>query len=175
MSFLVFTARQYMLKHQRSEINYRLMQKQQELMDLQSYTAAIGDGSVSLNDLTTVPSTMMGRLSQYMVASNNFAGQTAGMDMTQLSGVMGMQQAQSGQVTNPQYQMLSQQLMYNNLYQQRLDQFRKSEEKKLQVKEKSMEQECLKLQNELKLVENELQALESAIGKSAQELAPKFA
>ena len=46
MSFLVFTARQYMLKHQRSEINYRLMQKQQELMDLQSYTAAIGDGSV---------------------------------------------------------------------------------------------------------------------------------
>ena len=73
MSFLVFTARQYMLKHQRSEINYRLMQKQQELMDLQSYTAAIGDGSVSLNDLTTVPSTMMGRLSQYMVASNNFA------------------------------------------------------------------------------------------------------
>ena len=65
--------------------------------------------------------------------------------------------------------------MYNNLYQQRLDQFRKSEEKKLQVKEKSMEQECLKLQNELKLVENELQALESAIGKSAQELAPKVA
>ena len=38
-----------------------------------------------------------------------------------------------------------------------------------------MEQECLKLQNELKLVENELQALESAIGKAAQELAPKFA
>lgn len=175
MSFLVFTARKYMLRNQRNEINYKLMQKQQELMDLQTYTSAIGDGSVSLNDLTTMPTSMMGRLSNYMVASNNYAGQTAMMDYSQLSGVMGMQQAQSGQVTNPQYQMLNQQMMYNNLFQQRLSQFQKTEEKRLQIKEKAMEQECLRLQNQLKLIENELQSLDSSIDRAAQEAAPKYA
>lgn len=170
MSFLVFTARKFMLRNQRNDINYKLMQKQQELMDLQAYTSAIGDGSVSLNDLTTSPTSMFGRMSQYMVGSHNYAMQAAGQDYAYLQGTMGIQQAQM-----PTAQMQYQQLVFKNLYDQRISQFQKSEEKRLQIKEKALDNEVLKLQNQLKLIEGELSALDSSIDKAAQEAAPRYA
>ena len=50
MSFLVLFARKMSLKNQVNDLNYKLMQKTQELQDLQSYTAAIADGELSMND-----------------------------------------------------------------------------------------------------------------------------
>ena len=64
MSLLVLFARKLSLKNQINDINYKMMQKQQEMQDLQAYTAAIADGSVSMNDITTAPASMFGRMRQ---------------------------------------------------------------------------------------------------------------
>ena len=169
MSLLVLFARKMSLKNQINDINYKMMQKQQELQELQQYTAAIADGSVSMNDLTTAPASMFGRMSQYMVGSHNYAMQAAGQNMAYLQGSqqMGGQDAQA--------QMQYQQIVFKNLYDQQKAQFQKAEEAKLQVKNKQIDNECLKLEQQLKQLEAEYQSIGSSVDKYASECAPKYA
>ena len=170
MSFLVLFARKMSLKNQVSDLNYKLMQKSQELQDLQQYTAAIADGEVSMNDLTTVPASMFGRLSQYMVASNNYATQAAQANYAMLGGAQAGQ-AQQDATAQQQYQFL----VYKNLYDQQKQQFLKAEQAQLHVKEKAMENEKLKLEQQLKMMEAELQTLDQSINNGIKDSAPQYA
>ena len=128
-----------MLKNQASDLNFKLMQKQQELQDLQSYTAAIADGEVSLNDLSTAPASMFGNMTQYMVGSHNYAMQAA---QQQYGMFAGQQQVSQDAMAQQQYQ----QLVFKNLYDQQKQQCLKAEQARLHVKEKSMENEKLRLE-----------------------------
>ncbi len=169
MSLLVLFARKMSLKNQINDINYKMMQKQQELQDLQQYTAAISDGSVSMNDLTTAPASMFGRMSQYMVGSHNYAMQAAGQNMAYLQGSqqMGGQDAQA--------QMQYQQLVFKNLYDQQKAQFQKAEEARLQVKNKQMDNEVLKLQTQIKQLEQEYNSIDSALDGAIKDSTPRYA
>jgi len=166
MSFLVLFARKMSLKNQVNDLNYKLMQKTQELQDLQSYTAAIADGEVSMNDLTTAPATMFGRMSQYMVGSHNYAMNAASQNMAMLQG--GQQQDATAQA---QYQ----QLVFKNLYDQQKQQFLKAEQARLHVKEKAMENDKLKLEQQIKMAEAELSQMDQAINNGIKEAAPQYA
>ena len=104
-----------MLKNQASDLNFKLMQKQQELQDLQSYTAAIADGEVSLNDLSTAPASMFGNMTQYMVGSHNYAMQAA---QQQYGMFAGQQAVSQDAMAQQQYQ----QLVFKNLYDQQKQQ-----------------------------------------------------
>ncbi len=167
MSFLVLFARKLSLKNQVNDLNYKLMQKTQELQDLQSYTAAIADGEVSMNDLTTAPATMFGRMSQYMVGSHNYAMNAASQNMAMLQG------GQQGQDATAQSQY--QQLVFKNLYDQQKAQFLKAEQARLHVKEKAMENDKLKLEQQLKMAEAELSQMDQAINNGIKEAAPQYA
>ncbi len=167
MSFLVLFARKLSLKNQVNDLNYKLMQKTQELQDLQSYTAAIADGEVSMNDLTTAPATMFGRMSQYMVGSHNYAMNAASQNMAMLQG------GQQGQDAAAQSQY--QQLVFKNLYDQQKAQFLKAEQARLHVKEKAMENDKLKLEQQLKMAEAELSQMDQAINNGIKEAAPQYA
>ena len=170
MSGLVFFARSIMLKNQINDKNYQLMQKQQELQDLQAYTAAIADGEVSLQDLTTAPAGMFGQMTNYMVASHNYASGAAQQNMAYLQGTnQGQAQGQDAQA-QAQYQ----QLVFKNLYDTQKSQFLKAEQARLQVKEKAMDNEILKLENQLKTLEAEYQQVSQASDKAAQSEAPKY-
>ena len=170
MGFLVLFARKMSLKNQVNDLNYKLMQKQQELQDLQAYTAAIADGEVSMNDLTTTPASMFGRISQYMVASHNYANQAAQANYSVFGGAYAAQmQAQAGQ----QYDYQS--IVFKNLYDQQKQQFLKAEQAQLHVKEKAMENEKLKLEQQLKLMEAELSTLDQSIDKGIKDAAPQYA
>lgn len=171
MSLLILFARKMSLKNQINDYNYKLMQKKQELMDLQQYTAAIADGSVSMNDLTTTPATMFGRMSQYMVGSHNYAMNAATQNMAYLQGTNQVQTVSQDGAAQAQYQ----QMVFKNLYEQQRAQFQKAEEAKLNVKNKAIDNECLKIEQQLKQLEAEYQAIGSAVDKYAQETAPKFA
>ena len=171
MSLLVLFARKMSLKNQINDYNYKLMQKKQELMDLQQYTAAIADGQVSLNDLSTAPSSVFGRMSQYMVASHNYAANAAQQNMAYLQGSGQMQPISTDGAAQAQYQ----QLVFQNLYNQQQDQFRKAEEARLNVKNKALDNECLKIEQQLKQLETEYQTLGSAVDKYAKESAPQYA
>ena len=167
MSFLVLFARKLSLKNQVNDLNYKLMQKTQELQDLQSYTAAIADGEVSMNDLTTAPATMFGRMSQYMVGSHNYAMNAASQNMAMLQG------GQQGQDATAQSQY--QQLVFKNLYDQQKAQFLKAEQARLHVKEKAMENDKLRIEQQLKMAEAELSQMEQAINNGIKEAAPQYA
>lgn len=168
MTFLVLFARKMMLKNQASDLNFKLMQKQQELQDLQSYTAAIADGEVSLNDLSTAPASMFGNMTQYMVGSHNYAMQAA---QQQYGMVAGQQQVSQDAMAQQQYQ----QLVFKNLYDQQKQQCLKAEQARLHVKEKSMENEKLRLEQQLKLIESELSSMDQAIDKGIKDAAPQYA
>lgn len=168
MTFLVLFARKMMLKNQASDLNYKLMQKQQELQDLQAYTAAIADGEVSLNDLSNSPASMFGNMTQYMVGSHNYAMQAA---QQQYGMFAGQQQVSQDAMAQQQYQ----QLVFKNLYDQQKQQVLKAEQAKLHVKEKSMENEKLRLEQQLKLIESELGSLDQSIDKGIKDAAPQYA
>ena len=61
-----------------------------------------------------------------------------------------------------------------NLYDQQKAQFRKAEEARLNVKEKQMDNQCLKIEQELKMLEAEYEQLGSTVDKAAQDMAPKY-
>lgn len=169
MSLLVLFARKMSLKNQINDINYKMMQKQQELQELQQYTAAIADGSVSMNDLTTAPASMFGRMSQYMVGSHNYAMQAAGQNMAYLQG----SQQVGGQ--DAQAQMQYQQLVFKNLYDQQKAQFQKAEEARLQVKNKQIDNEMLKLKQQVQQLEAEYQSIDGALGNATKDSVPQYA
>ena len=168
MAFLVLFARKMMLKNQASDLNYKLMQKSQELQDLQSYTASIADGEVSLNDLSNSPASMFGNMTQFMMGSHNYAMGAA----QQQYGMVGAQQpVTQDAMAQAQYQ----QLVFKNLYDQQKQQYLKAEQARLHVKEKSMENEKLKLEQQLKLIEAELSTIDQSIDKGIKDSAPQYA
>lgn len=171
MSLLILFHRKMSLKQQINDKNYQLMQKKQELYDLQSYTAAISDGSVSMNDLTTSPASMFGNMSQYMVGSHNYAMNAAQQNMAYLQGTNQIGQVSQDATAQNQYQMA----VFKNLYDQQKAQYQKAEEAKLNVKNKQIDNECLKLEQQLKQLEAEYQSIGSACDKYASECAPKYA
>ena len=179
MSFLVSFARKMSVKNQISDLNYRLMQKQQEIQELQSYTAAIADGEVSMNDLTTAPASMFGRMSQYMVGSHNYAYQAAQANYAMFGAQAASQQqpAQEGQdaAAQAQQQQQYQYLVFKNLYDQQKQQYLKAEQAQLHVKEKAMENEKLKLEQQIKLLEQELGSLDQSISNGIKDAAPQYA
>ena len=166
MSLLILFHRKMSLKQQINDKNYQLMQKKQELYDLQSYTAAIADGSVSMNDLTTSPASMFGNMSQYMVGSHNYAMNAAQQNMAYLQGTNQIGQVSQDATAQNQYQMA----VFNNLYDQQ-----KAQYPKLQVKNKQIDNECLKLEQQLKQLEAEYQSIGSSVDKYASECAPRYA
>ena len=169
MSYLVLFARKMSLKNQINEKNYQLMQKRQELQDLQSYTAAIADGEVSMNDLTTAPATMFGRMSQYMVGSHNYAMNAAQQNYAYLQGTN-----QAGQQADATAQSQYQYLVMKNLYDQQKAQFRKAEEARLNVKDKQLDNQCLKIEQELKALEAEYDQIGSAVDQAVKNSAPQY-
>ena len=174
MGFLVLFARKMSLKSQVNDLNYKLMQKQQELQDLQSYTAAIADGEVSMNDLTSSPVSMYGNMSGYMVGSHNYAMQAAQMNYSMMGGAQANPQGATNPQQYQQYQMY-QQSIFNNMYQQQKQQYLKAEQAKLHVKEKAMENEKLSIEQQLKLLEAELSTIDQGIERGIIDAAPQYA
>ena len=68
-----------------------------------------------------------------------------------------------------------QQLVFKNLYDQQKQQYLKAEQARLHVKEKSMENEKLKLEQQLKLIEAELSTIDQSIDKGIKDSAPQYA
>lgn len=157
------------LKSQINDKNYQLLQKRQELQDLQSYTAAIADGEVSMTDLTTTPASMFGRMSQYMVGSHNYAMNAASQNYAYLQG-----SGQTGQGQDATAQAQYQQLVMKNLYDQQKAQFQKAEQARLNVKDKQLDNECLKIEQELKLLETEYEQLGSTIDNAVKSSTPQY-
>ena len=101
MALLIFAYRKLDITRQKSDLNFRLMQISQKLMDLQQYASNIADGNVSMSDMMNTPGSMFGRQLMYMQYAHNSSLFGANQQMAMLAPQISMQMQQMG---NPAYQ-----------------------------------------------------------------------
>lgn len=171
MSLLIFSFRRQQNIDRKSRINLRLMQLRQKQMDLQTYAANIADGTTSLNDLLTTPSALFPRMMQFMQYSNAYAAQAA----QQKFAMMGMMGAfnQLGAMP-PQQQQMYQSIMMQQLMKQEQETISRSEQKRLNVEDKKIEQEIARLETQLKMIDAEEQGLERGEDAGIKSSTPRY-
>ena len=168
MAILTMMGRKSYLKNRINELEYKLTQAQQRRNDLSTYAASVGDGSISYEDLTSCPSNLFGRMTQYMMTSHNAAMMGAQQNMALLQGSGQLGQVQGTDQAAIQQQNAYQNLVFQQLYKQQRDQFAQYESKRLNAEEKQLDQECIKIENELTLVQNEYASLNKVMDSAAQ-------
>ena len=71
MGLFMFTARINSLIHMKLNTEYKLQKITKKLMDVQQYAAMVGKGEISIGDLLSSPSSMMGRSLGYFAWAHN--------------------------------------------------------------------------------------------------------
>ena len=155
MGLLIFAYRKLDIIHRKNELQYRLMNLTRKLSDLQQYAANIADGSVSMNDMMNTPSSMFGRQMMFMQYAHNGALFSAQQKFGMMQPMIAMQMQQ---MQDPNMQMMYQQWIFKNLYDQERERMGKQEAKLLNEQEKQIQQEKVKLETQLKLLEQEYEA-----------------
>lgn len=168
MTVLTLMYRKSYLKNRINQLEYQLMQKQQAKTELSTYSASVADGSISFEDLSNCPSQLFGRMTNFMFNSHNAAMMGAQSNMAQMQAAGALGGAQGTDTAAVQQQQMYNQLVFQNLYKQQREQYAKYEAKILNEQEKQMDQEVIKLQNELTLVQNEYASLSKAVDSAAQ-------
>ncbi len=171
MSLLIFAYRKLDIMHQKSDLNYRLMNLTRKLSDLQQYASNIADGSVSMSDMMNTPGSMFGRQLMYMQYAHNGAlfGAQQNYAMMQPQIAMQMQQIQ-----DPNMQMMYQQWIFKNLYDQQREKIAKHEAKLLNEQEKEIQAEKAKIETQLKLLDQELESCKEGEKSAIEQWKPNY-
>ncbi len=170
MSLLIFTYRHQDIIKRKADLNFKLMNLKQKLMDLQTYASNIADGTVSMNDLMTAPASMFNRMSIFMMSSHQASLSGASEKFTLMSQIPGSMP----QMQNPQLQEQYANMMFKNLYDQEREKFGKVEQKILNQQDTKIQQECSRLETQLKMLDAEEQQVSESEGKAAEKSAPKY-
>ena len=170
MGLLIFAFRKQDILRRKSDIEFKLTQMSEKLRNLQSYGSAIGDGSVSMNDLMNAPSSVFNRMSMFAMYSD----QASRAGAQQKFEMMKMMPGAMPQIQDPKIQQQYSQLMFKNLYDQEREKFAKIEEKMLNEQEKKITSENEKLSTQLKMLEAELVEVNKAEDNAVKSSAPKF-
>ncbi len=173
MSLLIFAYRKLEIIRQKEELNYRLMNMNRKLHDLQQYASNIADGSVSMSDMMNTPASMFGRQLMFMTYAHNGALMSAQQNMQGLM-MMPHVQMQMQQMQDPNMKMMYQNWIFQNLYNQARERAGKQEEKLLHQQEEELHKEKAKLETQLKLLEAEYDAVKQGEDKSAQNWKPEY-
>lgn len=169
MSLLIFAYRRQDIIRRKSDLNMKLLELNQKIMDLQSYTATVANGTVSLNDLVNAPATMFGPMSIFMMTTNQAAYAGASEKFAVLSQMGAIQQAQT-----PQLQQQYNAYIMNQLQQQEREKMGKVEEKRLNAMDKQIEQQKAKIETQLKMLDAEEESVKQGEEKGAKDSAPKY-
>lgn len=170
MALLMFTARQHDLVHLQYRYSARLQEITRKLSDMQQYAANIADNSISMFDMMNTPSSMFGRAMMFMNYSHNMALNGAQANFANMQPMITQQTSQM----DAQSQMMYQQWVYKNLYDQERERITKMETKILNEEEKELQQEKLKIEQRLKMIEQELESTKQAIESGIKAFAPKY-
>lgn len=173
MGLLVATYMQQYVINRKSNVNQKLCALRLRQFDLQNYSSAVADGSVSMNDLFGAPPTMMMRMMAHAKDSHDLAMVAA---TNGLPGMMAMFQANGGfNGLQPQMQQQYQQMIFKNLYDKEREKFARQEASIIAKEDKRIEQQVAQLTTELQMLEAQEKALKEQISKEAENSAPKYA
>ncbi len=171
MGILMFTARIHSLIRQKLDIEYKLTKLTKKLQDLQSYSAMVGNGGVSIGDLLNSPGSMMGRSMNYLTYAHNSSLQYMQQNAPYMTQFY---LQQMGQAQSPQQQQMMQEYIMRSLYQQGRDRAMQVETRNLKFEEQRIAQEKEKLEALGKSVEAELQSARQARDAGIKDMAPKY-
>lgn len=172
MGLLVATYMQQCIINRKSNVNQKLIALRQRQFDLHSYSSAVADGSVSMNDLFGAPPTMFMRMTAHMMSSHQQALASAQQG---LPGMLAMAGA-NGIFANlqPEMQQQYQQMIFKNLYDKEREKFARQEEKIISQEDKRIEQQVAQLTTELQMLEAQEKSYAQQVSEEAKNSAPKF-
>ena len=170
MSLLIFAYRKQNIIARKNELNYKLMKRKQELMDLQHYASEVAEGAMTMNKLMGMPCTMFNRATMFMMYGHQAAMAGANEKFNFLLQTPGAIQ----NVGNAQLQVQYNQTIFKNLYNQEKQKFQKMEEKILNQQDRKIQLECERIQTQLAMLDAELNSVKQAEDKAAQDSAPKY-
>ncbi len=171
MGLLIFSYRKQDIIRRKLDLELKLDRLTQKLFDLSSYGQAISDGSVSINDLMHVPSSLFGRMTTFMMYSHQQAYAGAQQNYSLAMATPGAMP----QMPNAQLQQQYQQMLFKSYYDNQRQEFKKVEENALNEDEKKITADKEKIQTQLKMLEAELTSVKEGEDKAAKDSAPKYA
>lgn len=170
MSFLIFSYQHQSIIARKAQLNMRLLEINKKMLDLQSYAAAVADGSVSMNDLMNCPGSMFSKMSLFMNASHQIGYSEAQQKFALMSQVPGA----IPQMANAQLQQQYTETIFKSLYDQSKEKFAQQEQKLLNVEDTRMQQEKARIETQLKMLESMEEQVTKAEDEGAKKSAPQF-
>ena len=158
----------------KNDIQLKLTQLTDELMDFQSYASAISEGAISAGDMMTLPSSIFGRAIEYTQASNMYAiaktreEYTAMMNNGYLNSLY-----MNNNIPVEQREAFNRQLL-QQLHTQALQAFKRQESILLNQKEKALEKKKTSLETQAEEIDAQLQSIDKRLSQEAQNSVPKF-
>lgn len=170
MSFLIFACRKQQIIALKSSLNFKIMQLNQKLMDLATYSASIAEGQVTGQSLMNAPASLFDRT----LAFAQYSGQ--------MGRAVGTQNMQMYMAMNPGYlsqyppeqQPMAQQALYNGFFKQGVDKALEVEKAVLNAQEKKINSELTTYQTQLKQLEAEEEQVNKGIDDGAKKSAPQY-
>lgn len=163
------------LKMRLQELQKKAMDLSQAIQEKATYAANIADGIITPEEMATSSSRIYGRQMAYMMRSIPMAMMQGKQAFQLYWGQYGAQMMAMRH--DPSMSMMMQtnpMMLQMQFFQQALERQGKIEQKKIHAEEKKLQQEKLTVENQIKMIEAELQAVEKATDKEIAQSAPKF-
>ena len=173
MGVSVLLQRKLSLQSKKHDLELKLLQINDELLDHQSYAAAIAEGGVTASNLMSLPNSVFGRGISYVQASGTYANMNA-TEKFQLLQSSGYINSLYTSGMSPQEQQMMQQQIYQTLHAQALEEFKKQETLLLNQKEKQLKKSQTMANTQLEEIKEELQSLDKQLAEDVKEATPKF-
>lgn len=182
MSLLIFTFQKHRIISEKASTNYKLMNLRDKLLDMQKYAACVSDGTASLDNFLTVPSSMFNRLSIFMQYGNATAdlGARANFQNLQMTGGLSQMyanQMQGQKLAAPDAQKMQAQIdnvVFNQLKQQQFEKVAAREKKLMDAQETKIQQEIAQLEGHLNMINAEEEKVTKAEEEAAKKSAPNY-
>ena len=181
MSLLIFTFQKHRIISQKSSLNFKIMQLQNKLIDMQKYAANISDGTVSMNDLMSCPANLFNRMSIFAQYSDMSANIGAKGQMMVAGGMGGlkldptyMQNQQMSDADKGKMQQQYEMMVFQQFKQQQLQKSAEAEKKLMDAEETKINQQIAQMETQLKMLDSEEQKVTDAEGKAAEKSAPQY-
>ncbi len=185
MTWVVNTIRMQALKTREQDMNWKLLQISQRLIDLGNYGASIGDGMISDSEASSMPAAFQNRTLGFMYNSMQNAVPSANNKLDEYmalrndmgpiysNGANGNGTFGDG-MTDAQWSEMCDSI-YQGFLKTELEEYSKQETEKIHVEEKKIQQEKLQLETQLKAIQAEYEGISKAVDNDIKNSAIKLA
>ncbi len=171
MGLLMYSAHVHNLIHRKYELEKKLLDINKQYEDLHKYAERVGKGNMTLSDMLSMPSSMMGRAMNFIGFAHNNAMQYATTQGPQYEQWMMMQ---NGGMQDPQQAQMMHNYIMTQLYYQAREQAAELEKRNLNEIDRELQEQKEELETDLKIVEEELKTYKQQKNEAIKDIVPNF-